>query len=71
MKKNIIITGGLGYIGSELCKIYSGVSWFHKITVIDNRFISERVNELRNWNIDFVHGDIFRSITCNIYGRSV
>ncbi len=58
MKKNIIITGGLGYIGSELCKIYSGVSWFHKITVIDNRFISERVNELRNWNIDFVHGDI-------------
>ena len=58
MKKNIIITGGLGYIGSELCKIYSGVSWFHKITVIDNRFISERVNELRNWNINFVQGDI-------------
>ena len=27
MKKKIIITGGLGYIGSELCKIYSGVSW--------------------------------------------
>ncbi|MFL2887426.1 MAG: NAD-dependent epimerase/dehydratase family protein [Pelagibacteraceae bacterium] len=56
--KKIIITGGLGYIGTELCKIYSGVSWSHKITVIDNRFISERVNQLRNWNIDFVHGDI-------------
>ena len=27
MKKNIIITGGLGYIGTELCKIYSGESW--------------------------------------------
>ena len=58
MKKNIVITGGLGYIGSELCKIYSGESWNNKITVIDNRFFAERVNQLRNWNINFVHGDI-------------
>ena len=58
MVKKIIITGGLGYIGTELCKIYSGVSWHHKITVIDNRFISERVNQIRNWNMNFVHGDI-------------
>ena len=26
MKKKIIITGGLGYIGTELCKLYSGVA---------------------------------------------
>jgi len=58
MVKKIIITGGLGYIGTELCKIYSGVSWHHKIFVIDNRFISERVNQIRNWNMEFVHGDI-------------
>ncbi len=58
MKKKIIITGGLGYIGTELCKLYSGFSWHHDITVIDNRFISERVNQLRNWNMNFVHGDI-------------
>ena len=58
MKKKIIITGGLGYIGTELCKLYSGVSWHHKIFVIDNRFISERVNQLRKWNIEFIHGDI-------------
>ena len=58
MKKKIIITGGLGYIGTELCKIYSGVSWHHDITIIDNRFISERVNQLRNWNMNFIHGDI-------------
>ena len=56
--KKIVITGGLGYIGTELCKIYSGYSWNDQITVIDNRFISERVNQLRNWNINFVHGDI-------------
>ncbi len=58
MKKKIIITGGLGYIGTELCKLYSGVSWHHQVIVIDNRFISERVNQLRNWNIEFIHGDI-------------
>ena len=56
--KKIVITGGLGYIGTELCKIYSGVSWNKKITVIDNRFISERVNQIRNWNMNFVQGDI-------------
>ena len=58
MRKKIIITGGLGYIGTELCKLYSGVSWHHNISVIDNRFISDRVNQLRNWNIEFIHGDI-------------
>jgi nucleoside-diphosphate-sugar epimerase len=56
--KKIVITGGLGYIGTELCKIYSGFSWNDQITVIDNRFISERVNQLRNWNMDFIQGDI-------------
>ena len=58
MKKKIVITGGLGYIGTELCKLYSGVSWHHNIIIIDNRFISERVNQIRNWNMEFIHGDI-------------
>ena len=58
MTKKIVITGGIGYIGTELCKIYSGISWNNEILVIDNRFISERVNQLRNWGIDFIHGDI-------------
>ena len=56
--KKIVITGGLGYIGTELCKIYSGYSWNDQITVIDNKFISERVNQIRNWNMSFVQGDI-------------
>ena len=67
MVKKIIITGGLGYIGTELCKIYSGVSWHHKIIVIDNRFISERVNQIRNWNMEFVHGDILDKDLVNKY----
>ena len=56
--KKIVITGGIGYIGTELCKIYSGESWNNQVTVIDNRFISERVNQLRSWNINFIHADI-------------
>ena len=58
MKKKIVITGGLGYLGTELCRLYSGVSWKYDITVIDNRFLSERVNELKNWNIRFIQGAI-------------
>ena len=65
--KKIIITGGLGYIGTELCKLYSGVSWNNKIVVIDNRFISERVNQIRNWNMEFVHGDILDKELINKY----
>ena len=45
--KKIVITGGLGYIGSELCKIYSGEARFKKIVVTDIRFVSERVKQLR------------------------
>ena len=67
MSKKIVITGGLGYIGTELCKIYSGISWNNEIIVIDNRFISERVNQLRNWNIEFVHGDILDKDLVNKY----
>ena len=67
MGKNIIITGGLGYIGTELCKIYSGYSWNDQVTVIDKRFISERVNQLRNWNINFVQGDILDKEFVNKY----
>ena len=51
MRKKIIITGGLGYIGTELCKIYSGYSWNDNIIVIDNRFISERVSQYRDCNV--------------------
>jgi len=67
MTKKIIITGGLGYIGTELCKLYSGYSRFHEVTVIDNRFISERVNQLRNWNIKFIQGDILDKDLVNKY----
>ena len=56
--KKIVITGALGYIGTELCKLYSGFSWKYEVIAIDNRFISERVNELKRRKIKFVQADI-------------
>ena len=54
--KKIVITGALGYIGMELCKIYSGESWHNEVVAIDKDF-SERVSQLTKWNIKF-SGDI-------------
>ena len=70
MKKKIIITGGLGYIGTELCRLYSGISWHHNILVIDNRFVSERVNQIRNWNMEFIQGDILDKDLVNKYFKN-
>ena len=57
-QKKIIITGALGYIGTELCKLYSGFSWKYEVVAIDNRFVSERVNELKRRKIKFIQADI-------------
>tara|TARA_B100000686_G_scaffold296678_1_gene328414 strand:- start:4247 stop:6799 length:2553 start_codon:yes stop_codon:yes gene_type:complete len=58
MAKKIVIVGALGYLGTELCKLYSGESWFHNIIAIDSRFVSKRVNQLNDWNIKFYQGQI-------------
>ena len=57
-QKKIVITGALGYIGTELCKLYSGFSWKYEVVGIDNRFVSERVNELKRRKIKFIQADI-------------
>ena len=56
--KKIIITGGLGYVGTEVCKLYSGEARYNDITVLDSRFVSARVKQLRDWGIDFIEADI-------------
>lgn len=57
-KQKIVITGALGYLGSELCKLYSGETRYKNIVAIDNRFLSERVSQLRSWGIRFIQADI-------------
>ena len=59
--KKIVITGGLGYIGMELCKIYSGKSRKYQIKVIDKNFYSSRVSQLKRWGISFSQVDILDS----------
>ena len=56
--KKVIITGGLGYLGMELAKIYSGKSRTYDVTVIDNQFFSNRVSQLKRWGIKFKQIDI-------------
>tara|TARA_B100001964_G_scaffold240534_1_gene310573 strand:- start:1715 stop:2638 length:924 start_codon:yes stop_codon:yes gene_type:complete len=56
--KKIAIIGALGYLGTELCKIYSGESGQTKIIAIDSRFVSQRVSQLKDWGIEFFHGHI-------------
>ena len=58
MSKKIVIVGALGYLGTELCKLYSGESWFHNIIAIDSRFVSQRVSQLSGWNIKFHQGHL-------------
>ena len=58
MTKKIVVVGALGYLGTELSKIYSGESWYHEIVAIDSRFVSKRVNQLKEWNIKFYQGEI-------------
>ena len=57
-KKKIVITGGLGYIGSEICKLYSGEAWYQDITVIDSKFSPALISQLRNWGINFIQADL-------------
>lgn len=53
MTKRILITGCMGYLGTELCKLFSGESRKYQIIGIDDKFYSERVNQLNKWNIKF------------------
>ena len=53
--KKIIITGGLGYIGSELCKIYSGYSW--------NDSTAEPCDNKYRLGNEVIQNDV--NITCN------
>ena len=56
--QKIVITGGLGYIGMELSKIYSGKSRTNEIIVLDKEFYSSRVSQLSRWGIKYEQCDI-------------
>jgi len=53
---NILIAGGLGYIGSAICELYRTQAR-HEVTVVDKRFIPERVANFPP-HFRFVQADI-------------
>ena len=55
----IVITGGLGYVGTALSKQYYNTT--DEVVVFDNRFIPEQVKELREHNIKYYELDLFDS----------
>jgi nucleoside-diphosphate-sugar epimerase/SAM-dependent methyltransferase/dTDP-4-dehydrorhamnose 3,5-epimerase-like enzyme len=60
--KKIVITGGLGYIGMELAKVYSGKAKDYKIYVLDNEFHPGRVSRLNKWGIKFIQCNILDKV---------
>ena len=58
-KKNILITGGAGFIGSHLCRVL--VEMGHKVICIDNLLTgsTHNINDLLNHsNFEFINHDI-------------
>ncbi|MEK6829947.1 MAG: SDR family oxidoreductase [Nanoarchaeota archaeon] len=60
-KKNILVTGALGHIGSELIREYAKREDIGKIRILDN-FLTQRYYSLfnlpNNINYEFIEGDI-------------
>ena len=60
-KKNILVTGGAGFIGSHLCKVL--VELGHKVICIDNLFTgsTDNIHSLLNKsNFEFINHDIIK-----------
>ena len=54
----IVITGGLGYIGTQLSKLYIEDNLNHEVHIVDSRFLPERVKELKSWGFKYHQVDI-------------
>lgn len=56
--KKIVITGGLGYIGTQLSKLYIEENLSHDVHIVDRRFLPERVKELKSWGFKYHQSDL-------------
>jgi len=56
--KKIVITGGLGYVGTQLCKLHIPETLENEIIVSDKRFLPERVKELKEWGFKYIQTDL-------------
>jgi nucleoside-diphosphate-sugar epimerase/SAM-dependent methyltransferase len=56
--KKIVITGGLGYIGTQLSKLYIEENLEHDVHIVDRKFLPERVKELKSWGFKYHQSDL-------------
>ncbi len=56
--KKIVITGGLGYIGTQLSKLYIEENLSHDVHIVDRKFLPERVKELKSWGFKYHQSDL-------------
>tara|TARA_B110000977_G_scaffold200933_1_gene293241 strand:- start:834 stop:3380 length:2547 start_codon:yes stop_codon:yes gene_type:complete len=63
----IVITGGLGYIGTQLSKLYIEENLHHEVHIVDRKFLPERVKELKSWGfhyhqVDLLNKEFFKGL---------
>ena len=57
IKKNILITGGAGFIGSNLVKFILKKNIARKIIVLDNYSSGSKLNHISSNKITYMRGD--------------
>ena len=57
VKKNILITGGAGFIGSNLVSCILSKNLHKKILVLDNYSSGSKKNHIKNVNVKYINGD--------------
>ena len=56
--KKVVITGGLGYIGTQLSKLYIEENLEYDVHIVDRKFLPERVKELKSWGFKYHQSDL-------------
>ena len=64
-QKNILITGGAGFIGSNLVKFILKKNLARKIIILDNYSSGNKINHVTNNKVTYIRGDTKNILTNN------
>jgi UDP-N-acetylglucosamine 4-epimerase len=65
--KNILITGGCGFIGSNIAK---ELCLKNKVRILDN-LSTGNINNIKNLNVEYMWGDITNLETCRVAVKGI
>ena len=57
IKKNVLITGGAGFIGSNLIKLILKKNLINKILVLDNYSSGSKLNHIIDSRVKYINGN--------------